>query len=91
MVRNDQVETKDIPLPRMQRCIRLAQYSFVHHSTTRLRVSLPTAPPSDSLSLEVEATEGAGDGIREGLGDGAKIPLVAGASSLPCALRSFPA
>ncbi len=55
--------------------IRLAQYSFDHHSISLRRVSRPTAPPSASDSLPEETAEGAGDGIRDGLGDGARLDV----------------
>lgn len=40
---------------------------------SRLLVSLPTIPPSASLSLDVELTEGAGEAIRLGIGDGTAL------------------
>ena len=46
--------------------ILLAQYSLLHHSTNLRRVSRPTAPPSASDSLAADATEGTGEGIRDG-------------------------
>lgn len=55
------------PFPMMHKRIRLAQYSLLHHSTSRRRVSRPTEPPSASESLLFEATEGAGEGTREGM------------------------
>src|SRR5882762_95521 len=48
------------PLPITQSLMRLAQYSFRHHSTRRRRVSRPTVPPSSSVSLLNELVEGAG-------------------------------
>lgn len=45
------------PFPTTQSFMRLAQYSFDHHSTNLLLVSLPTSPPSSSPSLDV------GDGV----------------------------
>lgn len=43
----------------MQRFIRLAQYSSVHHFINLRRISRPTAPPSAS------ASEGRGEGNRD--------------------------
>jgi hypothetical protein len=76
--------------------ILLAQYSLVHHSTRRLRVSRPTEPPSESDSLAVDAMERAGDGILDGVGEEATLLLFEGVplaslSSLPFAFRSLPA
>ena len=53
----------------MHKRIRLAQYSLLHHSTSRRRVSRPTEPPSASDSLLFEAKEGAGECTREGMGE----------------------
>lgn len=49
---SDQDDRADIgtPLPMIQRFIRLAQYSSVHHSISRRRISRPTTPPSASVS-----------------------------------------
>lgn len=58
-----------------QSLIRLAQYSFFHHSTSLLRVSLPTTPPSASDSLLADATLGAGELSLEGIGVGARFPF----------------
>jgi hypothetical protein len=66
--------------------MRLAQYSCVHHSTSRLRVSRPTAPPSASNS----------DGAMDGAGEAARepSPFVSEASTLvrerACAPSSSP-
>ena len=64
-----------------QRRIRLAEYSLCHHSTSLLRVSRPTAPPSPSSSLKLEEdVDGAGDAAREAKGVAARLleldPLV---------------
>lgn len=48
----------------MHNLIRLALYSSVHHSISRLRVSLPTGPPS-SASPMLDPVEEVGDGTRE--------------------------
>jgi len=47
-------------------------------------------PPSASASLLLDATEGAGDATREGMGDGVTLRLGFSASfdSFPCSLRS---
>lgn len=58
-----------IPFPMTHSRMRLAQYSWLHHSTNRLRVSRPIAPPSASVSLLVEAMDGVGEGILEGVDD----------------------
>lgn len=63
------------PFPTIARLIRLAQYSLLHHSMSLRRVSLPTMPPSASLSLFAELTDGAGDATRDGMGDGSKVLL----------------
>jgi hypothetical protein len=55
---------KVIPFPTTHRRIRFALYSFVHHSMSRLRVSLPTGPPS-SASPKLDPEEEDGDGTRE--------------------------
>lgn len=78
----------------MHRRIRLAQYSLLHHSTNRRRVSRPIAPPSASKSLLLEVTEGAGDDIRDGIGDGARLTgreLATLSDNRPLALRFFAA
>lgn len=54
----------NVPLPTTHSRIRLALYSFVHHSMSRLRVSLPTGPPS-SASPKLDPVEEEGDGTRE--------------------------
>lgn len=84
------------PFPMTHKRIRLAQYSLVHHWTSRRRVSRPMEPPSESDSLLFEATEGAGEGIREPTGERSAlrwsrvsfwiIPL-----SFPWAFNSFAA
>lgn len=55
-----------VPFPMIQSLILLAQYSLVHHSSSLLLVSRPTAPPSASASLVAELSEGDGDGFLEG-------------------------
>lgn len=52
------------PLPTTHRRIRLALYSSVHHSMSRLLVSMPTGPPS-SVSPKLDPEEEDGDGTRE--------------------------
>lgn len=53
-------------MPTTHKRILLALYSFVHHSMSRLRVSLPTGPPSSaSPKLDPEAEEEDGDGTHE--------------------------
>lgn len=77
--RGDKVFTRNrngnVPFPTIQSRILPAQYSLFHHSTNRLRVSRPTTPPSGSFSLLVDILDGTGDGIREGSGEDAKLPL----------------
>ena len=84
---------KDEPLPTMHRRIRLAQYSLLHHSTKRRRVSRPTEPPSKSFSLLVESVEraidGAGEPLREGSGVEATLRFGLDLSA-PLLGRSFP-
>ena len=63
------------PLPIRVKDILPAQYSLLHHSMRRRRVSLPSMPPSASDSLAEELTEGAGEATREGIGEGAKLPF----------------
>ena len=53
----------------MHNLIRLAQYSLLHHSSKRRRVSRPTNPPSASNSLLFDEVDGAGDDPRLGIGD----------------------
>lgn len=60
----------DGPFPINVKPILLAQYSLLHHSTRRRRVSRPIAPPSDSDSLPLDWFEGAGDATRDGIGEG---------------------
>ena len=52
------------------RLIRPEQYSLLHHSIKRRLVSRPILPPSASFSLFVELTDGAGEAIRLGIGEG---------------------
>lgn len=77
----------------MHRCILLAQYSLLHHSTRRRLVSRPITPPSASLSLLCDAIEGAGEGNREGIGDGCKLALSEADPlfSFPFSMTSFAA
>lgn len=58
--------------------MRLAQYSLLHHSISRRRVSLPIVPPSASFSLLLELTEGEGEATRLGIGDGPRdaVPFI---------------
>jgi hypothetical protein len=58
------LEREDVPFPTTHNRIRLALYSFAHHSMSRLRVSIPTGPPS-SVSLKLDPVEDEGDGTRE--------------------------
>src|ERR1700722_395839 len=58
------------PFPITHNLIRLAQYSFAHHSNKRRRVSRPTKPPSSSSSLLVDVVDGAGEAILDGIGEG---------------------
>jgi len=53
--------------------IGLAQYTLVHHLTSRRRVSRPTEPPSAFDSLLFEAKEGAGEDAGEGIGESAEL------------------
>jgi hypothetical protein len=81
--------------PTMHKRILLAQYSLLHHSTSRRRVSRPTEPPSASDSLLVEAMEGAGEGTREGMGERPELrwveePLII-PLSFPLVFNSFAA
>jgi hypothetical protein len=62
-----------VPFPITQSLILLAQYSLLHHSTNLLLVSLPIAPPSASPSLLVDVTLGAGDAVRDGMGEGERL------------------
>ena len=86
-----------IPLPITQRCIRLAQYSLLHHSINLRRVSRPIEPPSASNSLLADEPEGVGEGIRDGMGEGSLevvklFPFERLVSlSLPFAFASLPA
>lgn len=86
------------PFPMTHSFILLAQYSVLHHSTNRRRVSRPTVPPSGSDSLEVDAIDGAGEAPREGMGVGWRLVFDDGGLSgfvvpfsFPLALRSLPA
>lgn len=82
------------PLPTTHNRILPAQYSWLHHSTSRRRVSLPTTPPSPSSSLLAELTEGAGDVARESLGVAVRLPsalfMAALLFSKPFAFSSLP-
>ena len=74
--------------------MRLAQYSLLHHSMSRLLVSLPTEPPSDSFSLPEELSDGAGDATRLGIGEGADrtplaINVLKGCLSTPLPFRAL--
>jgi hypothetical protein len=91
----------ELPFPMTHTLILLAQYSLLHHSTNRRRVSRPTVPPSASDSLDVDATDGEGDAPRDGMGDGPRLVIGDGPEpfsfrlplpfSLPLAFRSLPA
>src|ERR1700744_4184098 len=62
----------------MHNLIRLAQYSLLHHSTRRRRVSRPTKPPSSLDSrVEKELTDETGDGREEGRGEWAPFCIFA--------------
>ena len=82
-------DVKNSPLPTTHSRILLAQYSRLHHSTSLRRVSRPTTPPSPSSSLLMELTEGDGEGARESLGVGARLPSALFMTPFPRALLAL--
>ena len=79
-----------IPLATIVKPIRLAQYSWLHHSRSRRLVSRPTVPPSGSVSELVEISEGFGEALLDGSGDGSFESLGLKRDVLDCrALESF--